>query len=733
MKLILIVFLLFPILCFTIQPDSLVVGLALSGGGAKGIAHIGVLKVLEEVGLKPDMISGTSMGSIIGGLYAIGYSADDLEQIVLSQDWNSLLRDEISLQNISIEEKDDFERYAGEFPISGNKISLPKGLVAGQNVSELISKLTLSTHHFSDFSELPIPFLCVATDIETGEAVVLDHGYLPEAIRASMSIPSAFTPIEMDGKLLVDGGLARNLPVQDLLNRGADFVISVDVGSPLRKREELNSLVDVMEQSIAFSSAEENKQARERSDILILPDVSEYSLLDFAQSDSLIIRGERAARVKFAELKKISIKNTISSAASTPLLQIDSLYITKIKIDGLDKVSKNLIIGKLRLEESKWTTIDRIEETIKRIYGSLYFERVTYQLIPTSEGVELQIEVKEKTTDKFKFGLHYDSEFKSALLLNVTYRNFLVMGSKFKIDTRLGEYPRYNASYFIHTGWKPGFGFGTNIFYEKFGINVYDDESDITVASYDYYRYRCDFILQTIFSNDFTVGVNAGYEKSHLKSTIIPADYYLQKVDFEFYHFDQFILLNTLDKKYFSTQGTKCYASHSFMFTVDAGDYVDFFSGGNPDKRFQRFYLSFFRASPIFSFATLHTNYWLGSVKADVITPDNYYYFGGMKSYQKGFIPCMGISRMSGEGKNVHVIKFSLLLELLKNHYFSLHFNAGKGTEKFYDLFLSEDMKEGCGISYGTKTPIGPVELFLMSNKNFEDFSSFFSIGFDFY
>ena len=201
------------------------VGLALSGGGAKGFAHIGVLKVLESAGVPIDCISGTSMGSIVGALYAIGYSVDEIEAIALESDWEDIFSDAITRRDRPIEQKLVEDRYLLSLPLVGTKIGLPRGLIAGQKVSALLDRLTLPVHGQTSFRELPIPFSCVATDIVTGEAVVLDSGFLPEAIRASMAIPSAFTPVEIDGRLLVDGMLVRNFPVQDVIDLGADLVV----------------------------------------------------------------------------------------------------------------------------------------------------------------------------------------------------------------------------------------------------------------------------------------------------------------------------------------------------------------------------------------------------------------------------------------------------------------------------------------------------------------------------
>jgi len=204
------------------------IGLVLSGGGAKGLAHIGVIRAMEKAGLTPDYITGTSMGSIVGALYAIGYTADDIEDIVRDVDWDAILSNEIPLNQITYEEKSYYGRYIAELPVKGIKVGLPRGLIEGQKLSERLSRITRPAHDIENFHNLPIPFACVATDIATGEPVVLNHGSLPEALRASMAIPTFFTPVEIDSNLYVDGGVVRNFPVQEAKSMGADIVIGTD-------------------------------------------------------------------------------------------------------------------------------------------------------------------------------------------------------------------------------------------------------------------------------------------------------------------------------------------------------------------------------------------------------------------------------------------------------------------------------------------------------------------------
>ena len=225
------------------------VAVVLSGGAAKGIAHIGVLKVLEEAGIQPDIITGTSMGSIIGGMYALGYRADTLEKLILALDWSEVLSDEIPLEKVNFEEKPYFKNHLLELTFQNGHIQAPTGLIYGQQVELLLSRLALPAYTIEKFEDYPIPFQCVAADIAEGEPVILDEGYLPTALRSSMSIPTMFTPIAKDSLLLIDGGLIRNFPVEEAVDMGADIVIGVYTGWKQAELEDLGDLSNIMLQS----------------------------------------------------------------------------------------------------------------------------------------------------------------------------------------------------------------------------------------------------------------------------------------------------------------------------------------------------------------------------------------------------------------------------------------------------------------------------------------------------
>jgi len=261
------------------------IGLALGGGGARGAAHVGVLRVLEEMHVPVDYVAGTSMGAVVGGLYASGMSPDEIESALTQIDWNDTLTDRTQYKDLPFRRKEDENRYLTSFEagLRGRRLTLPSGLQSAQKVRFLLQSNLIDVAHIHDFSELPIPFKAVAADIETGEAVVLDHGDLSEAIRASMSIPGVFSPIEIDGRMLVDGGIADNVPVDVVRAMGADVVIAVDVGGPLLKREQMGSMFAVTSQVLTILTRRNADLQLKDATIVLAPDVSRYGAMAFSE------------------------------------------------------------------------------------------------------------------------------------------------------------------------------------------------------------------------------------------------------------------------------------------------------------------------------------------------------------------------------------------------------------------------------------------------------------------
>ncbi|MFC1624531.1 patatin-like phospholipase family protein, partial [Candidatus Omnitrophota bacterium] len=293
------------------QEHRLKIGLVLGGGGARGAAHVGVLKVLKELRIPIDYIAGTSMGAIVGGLYASGLSPEEIEELLTTIDWRDLFTDRPSGKDLSFRQKGDRRRlFDFEWGLKKGRLVFPRGIIAGQKLGFLLKSMTLQVTDIEDFDLLPIPFRALATDIETGEVVVLGNGNLAESMRASMSIPGVFTPVEVDGQILVDGGAVKNLPIDVAKEMGADLIIAVNVGTSLAKREKLESAIDITIQVIGImtlKSVKEQIALLGEKDLLITPRLGDISSSNFEKAEEIIQIGERTALGLTEDLKKYSV------------------------------------------------------------------------------------------------------------------------------------------------------------------------------------------------------------------------------------------------------------------------------------------------------------------------------------------------------------------------------------------------------------------------------------------
>ena len=537
------------------------IGLVLSGGGAKGFAHVGVLKIIDELGIPIDYIAGTSMGSIIGGFYAIGYSAIDIEKIILEQNWDDLLSDQISRKFVPIYEKTDFERYVLSFPIRPKGIELPSGIVGGQNVINLFESLTIDYHNETDFSKLPIPFLCIATDLENGEAVVLDKGYLPEAMRASMAIPTLFEPVEIDGKLLADGGMVNNFPVKEVLRMGADIVIGVDVQSGAKSKKELKSLLDIVNQTVSLMALPNFKENVKYCDIYIKPDIKKYSVGSFNEANSLIQKGEEMAKDFIPVLKELKEKYKLTAPkkeAYIPPNDSSLFYLKDIEIEGLNQVSNYLLDGKLNLETNSKISLFDLKKGINRIYGSRYFSRVDFQMKGDEEKT-LLLRVKERTTKRFNVGLHYDSDNNAAVLLNTTFRNKLRSGSRLSFDLKLSENPRFKTTYTIDNGIKPGL----NVEAEFNDSEVYGyNDKGRKIATFDFNYVKFDFNIHSIFRESYSFGLGGKMEFYNINTEVVVNSSVDDEDEDYYFSYYAFLNIDSHDKAYYPKKGISLYGEY---------------------------------------------------------------------------------------------------------------------------------------------------------------------------
>ena len=288
--------------------EEIKVGLVLSGGGAKGLAHIGALKTLDSLGVRVDYIAGTSMGAIIGSLYASGYSGKQLDSIFNNLNFDEVINDNLPRASKTFYERENSEKYAVSLPFDNFKIHLPSAISKGQNVFNLLSKLTLHVSDIHDFEKLPIPFFCIATNVETGEAVILDKGSLAQAIAASGAFPSLLQPVTIDNQILIDGGVVNNYPIDELRAKGMDIIIGVDVQDELAVRKELETAPDIILQINNFRTIKEMKEKSKKTDIYIKPDIHDFTVVSFNDGKRIIDNGSIAANKLASELLSLSKK-----------------------------------------------------------------------------------------------------------------------------------------------------------------------------------------------------------------------------------------------------------------------------------------------------------------------------------------------------------------------------------------------------------------------------------------
>lgn len=439
------------------------IGLVLSGGGARGAAHIGVLKALEEMRVPVDAISGTSMGAVVGGLYAAGMPAAEIEKLMTSIDWQDAFRDRTSREDLAFRRKQDDADFPVRLPLGlkGGRFLLPKGLIQGQKLQQTLRAATLPVAHVERFDDLPIPFRALATDLETGEAVILDHGDLTGALRASMSIPGVFAPVEIENRLLVDGGVANNLPIDEARALGADIIIVSDVSFPLQLREQLNSPIEISNQMLAIMVRRETLRQRAQlgvRDVVIEAPLGGASSFDFTRVSSAIAIGEQETQGHLYQLKALSLSPEAYAAAvaqrqprSAAPAQIDF-----VQADAGSRRYAPMLERTLEPFVGKPLDVAAVEHKITELYGLDLFETLDYDIVQDGDRTGLEVSARRKSwgPNYVRFALNLQDDFEGNTSFNAAAR-FIVtelnaLGAEWLTDLQVGEHPLFRTEF-----WQP--------------------------------------------------------------------------------------------------------------------------------------------------------------------------------------------------------------------------------------------------------------------------------------
>ncbi len=520
------------------------IGLVLSGGGARGAAHVGVLKVLEQLHIPIDAVAGTSMGAVVGGLYASGLSPREIESIMTSLNWQDAFRDRPPREDLTFRRKLEDQNFLVKFPlgIRGRHIQLPKGLIQGQKLNQTLRRLTLPVSRVTRFDDLPTPFRAVATDLETGDAVIMDSGDLTSAMRASMSAPGVFSPVERDGRLLVDGGIAENLPIDVAREMDVDVLIVVDVGTPLLKRDRLSSAPVISNQMLAILIQHNSRAQREKltpNDVLIEPELGETSAFDFGIVKRVIATGEIAGHAAESRLASLSVspQEFESYVAQRDALRQSPPRIDFVKVDeGSDRYSNRLnkifkdVIGK-PLDP------DAVARHVTTVYGQGNLEALDYRVVQDDDRYGLLLGARRNSwgPNYVRFGLSLQDDFQGNSSYNAAARFVLSEitqpGGEWVWDLQVGETSLISTEVYLPLSDTSGFFLVPHADARAANVDVLENQTRLAEYRVRSFDYGVDFGYEFGNWGEIRTGVEreSGHEDVRVGSPSLPSDSFVTR------------------------------------------------------------------------------------------------------------------------------------------------------------------------------------------------------------
>ncbi|MBM1104905.1 patatin-like phospholipase family protein [Aurantibacter crassamenti] len=726
---------------------DLKVGVVLSGGGAKGLAHIGALKVIEAAGVKIDYIGGTSMGAIVGGLYASGYNAKQLDSLFRDLNFVDLIEDNIPRGSKSFYEKSVSEKYALTLPFNNFKVTFPSAYSGGQNIYSELVRVLYHVKDVGDFSKLPIPFLCIATNVETGDEVLLDRGYLPEAIMASGTFPSLFEPAPIGDQILIDGGVVNNYPIEEVRKMGADIIIGVDVQQGLLGRDGLLSATEILLQINNYRSAVDMIKKVEGTDVYIKPDISDYSVVDFDASLKIIDSGVDAAQFKLEELEKIASAQNVIRNSVKPLSIEDSLIVKQVILKGNESYTSGFVKGKLRFSNNEKITFDKLKQGINNLSATDNFKTIRYELLTNGDGVDLIIDLRENPTKTYlRLSAHYDDLNKTAALINLSHKNLFMKDDVASFDFIFGDNLRYNLKYFVDKG--PYWSFGYNSRYNNF-TNPVDYsliQTNFNVGaglglnsiSFDVIDFTNQFYVQTVVREEFSfrLGAEQKYLKYSTKTLgegsggLLPAELVVEdgKTIFEKSNYLSLygqLNLDTYDDKYFPSRG--------FYFD---GDFHVYLLSSDFNNNFREFSVAKSRIGAAFSILdnlsiNIETEGGFKLGTSSVTTMD--FVLGGYgNDLINNFRPFFGYDFIALPGNSFVKAYSRLDLEIAPKNHVMFAANFANVDDDLFRTgeWFTEPSYSGYALGYGLESLIGPLQVFYSWSPEKKDGSFYFSIGY---
>ncbi|MCS3530214.1 patatin-like phospholipase family protein [Chryseobacterium sp. JUb7] len=678
-------------------PKNPKIGLSLAGGGAKGFAHVGVLKVLDSLGIKVDYIAGTSMGAIVGGLYSSGYSGKEIEKIVMDTDFYSLIMDPKSRQESSFFNK-SVDKYLLSIPLKNGKITLPSSISTGQKNVYLLKELFKNVSNIDDFSKLPIPFMCVATNLESGNMQIFEKGDLVQSIMASSAFPSLMDPVKIGDSIYIDGAMTVNYPSKPLKDKGIDIVIGVDLNQDLSKREDLNNIIAILNQVIDMNIHKDTKQQYKYTDINIKPDLKGMTATSYDDKKKILDNGYKEG-LKYTDILEQLPKRSFdrlrqrTNPIYSNVYKIDSLSLEGSKIYG-----KNYVLGKMGLRLPSLQTYGSVNKMIDKLVATNNYRFINYDIIPENDANYLKLYVTEDEARHFlKFGLHYDDVFKTGLLLNYSAKRLLFKNTNLSLDVIVGDKPRYYLNYFIDNGYIPGFG----IYSSGMSFDLKDVNNN-TVDRWEWFRN--EMYIQSVWKDKFAIG--GGISHDYFKAEINDSN----KRYSRFLNPYVFIKSDTQNDKDFPTKG---------IYISAEGKVVDLLKS-EVDKRIVQVKADIRINVPLTKQFTYRLNLYGGITIGENLPPFYEYRLGGI--FEQNVV---NFKRFGGfyfaqlNTNNVVLISNDLQFKFNKNYFVSGNFSFANLSN---DLTFEDAVKlnySSLGITAGYKSPFGQIKVnFSHSLKN---------------
>ena len=709
------------------------VGVVLSGGGAKGMAHIKALQVIEEAGIPIDYIAGTSMGAIVGGLYAIGYTPEQLDSMVRKQDWTFLLSDRIKRSAMSLTDRERSEKYTVSIPFTKTpKDAATGGIMKGQNLANLFSDLTVGYHDSIDFNKLPIPFACVAANVVNGEQIVFHDGILSTAMRASMAIPGVFTPVRQDSMVLVDGGIVNNYPADVVKAMGADIIIGVDVQNALKKADKLNSVPDILGQIVDITCQSNHEKNVDLTDTYIRVNVDGYSSASFtpAAIDTLMRRGEEAAKAQWGSLlalkKKIGIAEDYTPKQHGPYSSLSNartVYVTDISFSGVEVDDKKWLMKKCNLKENSDISTQQIEQALYQLRGSQSYSSASYTLTDTPEGYHLNFLLQAKYEKRINLGIRFDSEEIASLLINGTADLKTHIPSRLSLTGRLGKQYAARIDYTLEPMQQRNFNFSYMFQYND--INIYEEGERAYNTTYKYHL--AEFGFSDVWYKNFRFGLGFRFEYYKYKDFLFKKPEFIG-LDVESEHFLSYfaqVHYNTYDKGYFPSKGSDFKAAYS-LYTDNMAQY-------NEQAPFSALSASWASVIPATRrFSIIPSIYGRVLIGKGIPYPLKNAIGGEVYGfYIPQQLPFAGVTNMELMENSIIITSLKFRQRMGSIHYLTLTGNYGLTDSHFFEILKGKQLF-GISAGYGMDSVFGPLEISLGYSNQTDKGSCFVNLGYYF-